>query len=262
MTQAGVMTAIWMCTFGNAAANDLRNGYTIDKGKASGPYPPFRLADYPPTGNYLQLPLNFSDEFVPGKHLQDLCPAVLARWPTLSIARELSLLVSPQSEFLGSMSSASFVKASVARISGFAGFALSPPPTAPAAAASPDLSRSCLAFLFDAFPPPILSLDPAGWVPTVSYAVNFFRRPGVASDGLVPITFETTVCEKVRENDTEERKGETRGFVSVFMNHPLTLCKTTDFFSLSFWAIRFYAGGLGVSRDRLVSCFRPSLGDK
>lgn len=194
ISQEGVITALWLCTFGNAAVNSSRKGFSILPGVPS--YPKFRLSDADGSPS----PLNASDARAAGEELVDLCELALVKFPTLSIASENRLLVSKSCGFVASLSSGS--PSSIARISGFAG--LSSSKSLPPEAATQDLSllpaqsaRQTLAYLFDAFPPPVLALDPAGWVPTVSLSVHFFSEPKKKDedDGLLPVTFETNVCE-------------------------------------------------------------------
>ncbi|GMH51077.1 hypothetical protein TrRE_jg5603 [Triparma retinervis] len=67
------------------------------------------------------------------------------------------------------------------RLSGWGGFADDKPLTLPD-----------LAFLMDAFPPPILSQQPTSWVPTISYNVNFFSKPKNLT--LAKMDFQTRVA--------------------------------------------------------------------
>jgi hypothetical protein len=191
ISQDGVITALWLNTFGNAAVNSSRKGFSILPGAPS--YPKFRLSDTEGSPS----PLTANGARAAGEELVDLCELALAKIPTLSIASENRLLVSKSCGFVTSLSSGS--ASSVARISGYAGLSSK---SLPPDAATQDLSklpaqsaRQTLAYLFDAFPPPVLALDPAGWVPTVSLSVHFFSEPKLKDDGLLPVTFETNVCE-------------------------------------------------------------------
>ncbi|GMI10054.1 hypothetical protein TrLO_g15357 [Triparma laevis f. longispina] len=55
------------------------------------------------------------------------------------------------------------------------------------------IELSDLSFLMDAFPPPILAQEPTGWVPTISYSVNFFSKPKTNSS-LVQLDFQTRIA--------------------------------------------------------------------
>ena len=199
VSQDGAMTAIWLCTFGNASVNASRKGFSILPSKSPS-YPIFSLSDRGSTAS----PLTASAARAAGEDLVDLCELALSKFPTLSIASENRLLVSKSCNFVTSylQSGPGASVASVARISGYAGLAVGgsrpPPDVGPdddLALLPPATHRQTLAYLFDAFPPPVLALDPAGWVPTVSYSAHFFAEPKLKDDGLLPITFETNVCD-------------------------------------------------------------------
>jgi hypothetical protein len=58
------------------------------------------------------------------------------------------------------------------------------------------IDEKMVAFLLDAFPPPILCCVQSPWIPTVSFNVYFFQPPPAAEDAitLARLNFSTTAC--------------------------------------------------------------------
>jgi hypothetical protein len=150
-------------TFGDMDRNDLRGGFTYPASNAHVQAPTTDPTD-PKMVDYSKLLDQQMGEYLP-------------------IAKHHKFIVDPTDPSCTVYQKhATGVSNCESRLTGWGGYADGKP-----------IEGKDLAFLMDAFPPPVLSQNPTSWVPTIFYNVSFFSKPQ-PSTSLCRMDFQTRVA--------------------------------------------------------------------
>ncbi|GMH69616.1 hypothetical protein TrST_g3770 [Triparma strigata] len=148
--------------FGNMESNSSRGGFSYPSSAAHVPPPPLPSPADRKMANYSEL-------------LDSKMGNILA------VAKHHKFVLDPEASTLY-QKHANDISTDESRLTGWGGYADGKP-----------IELKDLSFLMDCFPPPILAQEPTGWVPTISYSVNFFSKPK-NNPTLVKLDFQTRIA--------------------------------------------------------------------